>query len=69
MPLGELLPNQLLQATRGKNSAFTNATADKGGFGYIGLIGAPTITLTADVIEILGVQPPQEMAPSAQPAP
>ena len=55
--------------TRGKNSAFTNATADKGGFGYIGLIGAPTITLTADVIEILGVQPPQEMAPSAQPAP
>ena len=32
----------------------------KGGFGFIGLIGAPTITLTADVIEILGVQPPQE---------
>ena len=55
--------------TTGKNIAFTNATADKGGFGFIGLIGAPTITLTADVIEILGVQPPQEMTPSAQPAP
>lgn len=43
--------------------------ADKGGFGFIGLIGVPTITLTADVIEILGVQPAQELAPSAQPAP
>jgi hypothetical protein len=32
--------------------------ADKGGFGSIGFIGAPTITLTADVIEILGVHPP-----------
>ena len=42
----------------GKNIAFTNATADKGGFGFIGLIGAPTITLTADVIEILGEAPP-----------
>jgi hypothetical protein len=55
--------------TTGKNIAFTNATADKGGFGFIGLIGAPTITLTADVIEILGEQPPQELDPSAQPAP
>ena len=43
--------------TTGKNIAFTNARADKGGFGFIGLIGAPAITLTADVIEILGVQP------------
>ena len=43
--------------------------ADKGGFGFFGFIGAPTITLTADVIEILGVQPPQELAPSAEPAP
>ena len=35
--------------------------ADKGGFGFIcliGFIGAPTIPLTADVIEILGLQPP-----------
>ena len=44
--------------TTGKNIAFTNATADKGGFGFIGLIGAPAITLTADVIEILGEAPP-----------
>jgi hypothetical protein len=55
--------------TTGKNIAFTNARADKGGFGFIGFIGAPTITLMADVIEILGVRPPQEMAPSAQPDP
>jgi hypothetical protein len=41
-------------STAGKNIAFTNATADRGGFGFIGLIGAPTITLTADVVEILG---------------
>lgn len=41
--------------TMGRNIAFADATADKGGFGFIGLIGAPTITLTADVIEILGV--------------
>ena len=54
--------------TRSKNIVFTNATADNGEFGFIGLIGAPTITLTFDVIEILGVEPPQEMAPSAQPA-
>jgi len=32
--------------------------ADKGGFGFIGFVGAPTIPLTADVIETLGVQPP-----------
>lgn len=55
--------------TTGKNIAFTNATADKGGFGFIGLIGAPTITLTADVIEVLGGQSSAETAPSAQPAP
>ena len=55
--------------TTGKNIAFTNVTADKGGVGFIGLIGAPAITLTADVIEILDMQLPQEMAPSTQPAP
>lgn len=55
--------------TRGKNIAFTNATADRGGFGFIGLIGAPSITLTADVIEILGRQVPQEPAPPVQPTP
>ncbi len=47
-------------STAGKNIAFSNATADQGGFGFIGLIGAPTITLTADVIEILGEAPPQQ---------
>jgi hypothetical protein len=46
-------------STAGKNIAFTNATADRGGFGFIGLIGAPTITLTADVVEILGEAHPQ----------
>ena len=51
--------------TTGKNIGFTGATADKGGFGFIGLIGAPTITLTADVIEILGAQSSHEMAPPA----
>ncbi len=30
--------------TTGRNISFANATADKGGFGFIGLIGAPTIT-------------------------
>ena len=40
--------------TSGKNIGFANATADRGGFGFIGLIGAPTITLSADVVEILG---------------
>ncbi len=49
--------------------AFTNATADKGGIGFIGLIGAPSITLTADVIEILGEQVPQEPASPVQPTP
>lgn len=43
--------------TSGKNLAFANATADRGGFGFIGLIGAPKITLTADVVEILGEAP------------
>jgi len=47
-------------STTGKNIAFTNATADKGGFGFIGLIGAPKITLTADVVEILGEASPQQ---------
>jgi hypothetical protein len=46
--------------TTGKNIGFANATADKGGFGIIGIIGAPTITLTADVVEILGAQPSKE---------
>jgi len=55
--------------TKGKNIAFTNATADKGGIGFIGLIGAPSITLTADVIEILGEQVPQEPASPVQPTP
>lgn len=41
-------------STAGKNIGFANATSDRGGFGFIGLIGAPTITLSADVIEILG---------------
>jgi len=45
-------------STTGKNIAFTNATADRGGFGFIGLIGTPTITLTADVVEILGEAQP-----------
>ena len=45
-------------STTGKNIAFSNATADRGGFGVIGLIGAPTITLTADVVEILGEAQP-----------
>ena len=44
--------------TSGKNVAFANATSDRGGFGFIGLIGAPTITLSADVIEILGEASP-----------
>ncbi len=35
-----------------KKIAFTNATADRGGFSLIGIIAAPNITLTADVIEI-----------------
>jgi hypothetical protein len=54
--------------TTGKNIGFSNATADKGGFGIIGIIGAPTITLTADVVEILGAQPSKENgSPSGQP--
>ena len=47
--------------TTGKNIAFSNATADRGGFGLIGLIGAPKITLTADVLEILGEAAPQSI--------
>ena len=50
--------------TSGKNIGFANATADKGGFGFIGLIGTPKITLTADVIEILGEAP---AAPAVNP--
>src|SRR5678809_1394685 len=54
--------------TTGKNIGFSNATGDKGGFGIIGIIGAPTITLTADVVEILGAQPSKENgSPSGQP--
>jgi len=37
----------------GKNIAFSNATYDRAGVGLFGLIGAPTITLVADVIEVL----------------
>jgi hypothetical protein len=48
-------------STSGKAIAYTNATSDRGGFGFIGLIGAPTITLTSDVVELLGE------APSPQP--
>lgn len=51
-------------STAGKNIAFTNATSDRGGFGFIGLIGAPSIKLTADVIELLGEAPPSAGAPS-----
>jgi hypothetical protein len=54
--------------TNGKSIGFTNVTADKGGFGIIGIIGAPTITLTADVIEILSGQQPQQIPSPAQPA-
>ncbi len=62
------LKNEGVNTTR-KHIAFTNATADKGGIGFIGLIGAPSITLTADVIEILGEQVPQEPASPVQPTP
>ena len=49
--------------TTGKNIAFANVTSDMGGFGFIGLIGAPKITLVADVIEILGEASPQAVSP------
>ena len=38
---------------KGKRIVFTNATSDRGGFSLIGLIGSDTITLTADVVELL----------------
>lgn len=50
-------------STAGKNIAFMNATSDRGGFGFIGLIGAPSIKLTADVIELLGEEPPAPAVP------
>jgi len=50
-------------STAGKNIAFTNATADKGGIGFIGLIAVPRIKLTADVIELLGEEPPPSAVP------
>ena len=55
--------------TTGKNIGFANATSDRGGVGFIGLIGAPTITLSADVIEILGETPPAPVVtpPAASP--
>jgi hypothetical protein len=55
--------------TSGKNLGFANVTSDRGGFGFIGLIGAPTITLSADVIEILGEASPAPTAghPAASP--
>ena len=37
----------------GKKIVFSNATSDHGGFGFIGIIGSPSITLTADVLEVL----------------
>jgi hypothetical protein len=51
-------------STAGKNIAFTNATSDRGGFGFIGIIGAPSIKLTADIIELLG-DAPVPAAPSS----
>lgn len=39
--------------TAGKNIAFTNATSNRSGTGLFGFVGWPTITLVADVIEIL----------------
>jgi hypothetical protein len=55
--------------TSGKNIGFANATSDRGGFGFIGLIGAPTITLSADVIEVLGETSPAPVVspPTASP--
>lgn len=50
-------------STAGKNIAYMNATSDRGGFGFIGLIGAPSIKLTADVIELLGEELPAPAAP------
>ncbi|MDH4078184.1 MAG: hypothetical protein OEU68_00045 [Nitrospira sp.] len=50
-------------STAGKNIAFSNVTADRGGFGFIGLIGAPSIKLVADVIELLGEEPPSAAVP------
>lgn len=49
--------------TAGKNIVFSNVTADRGGFGFIGLIGAPSIKLGADVIEILGEESPPAAVP------
>ena len=48
--------------TTGKNIAFSNATYDRAGNGLFGIIGAPTITLVADVIEILPQVPPQTLS-------
>jgi hypothetical protein len=53
--------------TAGKNIGFANATSDRGGFGFIGLIGAPTITLSADVVEILGGTSPEGSPPPPSP--
>ncbi|OQW35411.1 MAG: hypothetical protein A4E19_01185 [Nitrospira sp. SG-bin1] len=50
-------------STAGKNIAFSNVTADRGGFGFIGLIGAPSIKLGADVIELLGEEPSTAVVP------
>jgi hypothetical protein len=50
-------------STAGKNIAFMNATSDRGGFGFIGLIGAPSIKLSADVIEIMGEETAAPAAP------
>ena len=51
-------------STAGKNIAFTNATSDRRGIGFICLIAVPRIKLTADVIELLGEAPPPAGAPS-----
>ena len=41
-------------STAGGKIALSNATADRSGFGFIGLIGAPSIKLSAGNIEVLG---------------
>lgn len=47
----------------GKKIAFSNVTAARGGIGFIGLIGVPSITLSADVIELVGEEHPPIVDP------
>ncbi|MGQ0693988.1 MAG: hypothetical protein ACT4OL_00245 [Nitrospiraceae bacterium] len=49
--------------TAGKNIGFTNATYNREMRGLFGLIGAPAVVLTADVVEILERQAPAEGSP------